>query len=563
MGETRDLAVTGETVTTAMRLQELAEPGETLLDEASVRAARSRLDVEVVGRAPGARPLDARPGQPAARRAAPSPGRGRRPGTPHRPWRRPGPPQRRARRDEAERSRADRGRHRRRGIGKTRLVADLEEEARGLGFAWTWVENLSYTTGESYGWARTFAQRVADEAAIDSGSYARRLLFSDDLDEANARRYAGGIALMAREAAFTGWEAEAPLVPTDPAPDPARSRRGGRALHAPAGGARGPAHPRDRRPALDGCLERAPRRPAAAHRRRPADDRLRHDAAGAPCRPGPDSTTSRRSPSTGSTRPARSDWLPRSPARELDDDTIARLHDRTAGNPLFVGETVRALLEDDALVTPRRTAPPPRRRGRAGGPGQPAGAARGTDRRPAGRLALDPPGRVGDRHDLRADAGRPADGPELGRRPLGRPRGRRRRRSRRTAPPNGGSATRSSATWPMPRPSGRAGGSCTRASPITSSGVTRPRRSVSWPSTGRRRGTASAPSRSWTRPPRLPSRSGATVEALGYWRMALELLGDDPGAVPIRARVALLESPGSPRGATSPVAATTSRRSPG
>ena len=36
---------------------------------------------------------------------------------------------------------------------------------------------------------------------------------------------------------------------------------------------------------------------------------------------------------------------------ELDDDTIARLHDRTAGNPLFVGETVRALLEDDALVT--------------------------------------------------------------------------------------------------------------------------------------------------------------------------------------------------------------------
>ena len=56
------------------------------------------------------------------------------------------------------------------GIGKTRLVADLEEEARGLGFAWTWVENLSYTTGESYGWARTFAQRLADEAAIDSGS---------------------------------------------------------------------------------------------------------------------------------------------------------------------------------------------------------------------------------------------------------------------------------------------------------------------------------------------------------------------------------------------------------
>ena len=103
------------------------------------------------------------------------------------------------------------------GIGKTRLVADLEEEARELGFAWTWVENLSYTTGESYGFARTFAQRLADEAGIDSGAFARRLLFSDDIDEDQARRYAGGIALIAREAAFSGWEAEANLAPTDPA----------------------------------------------------------------------------------------------------------------------------------------------------------------------------------------------------------------------------------------------------------------------------------------------------------------------------------------------------------
>lgn len=49
VGDGTDLAVTGETVTTAMRLQELAEPGEALLDEASVRAARGRLEVEAVG----------------------------------------------------------------------------------------------------------------------------------------------------------------------------------------------------------------------------------------------------------------------------------------------------------------------------------------------------------------------------------------------------------------------------------------------------------------------------------------------------------------------------------
>ena len=49
VGDARDLAVTGETVTTAMRLQELAEPGETLMDEGSVRAARNCLDAEMVG----------------------------------------------------------------------------------------------------------------------------------------------------------------------------------------------------------------------------------------------------------------------------------------------------------------------------------------------------------------------------------------------------------------------------------------------------------------------------------------------------------------------------------
>jgi predicted ATPase len=34
----------------------------------------------------------------------------------------------------------------------------------------------------------------------------------------------------------------------------------------------------------------------------------------------------------------------------LADDTVQRLHDRTGGNPLFIVETVRTLLEDDALV---------------------------------------------------------------------------------------------------------------------------------------------------------------------------------------------------------------------
>ena len=45
---------------------------------------------------------------------------------------------------------------------------------------------------------------------------------------------------------------------------------------------------------------------------------------------------------------------------------------------------------------------------------------------------------------------------------------------------------------------------------------------------------------------------GATVEAIGYWRTALALLGDDPGADAIRARVERLEAPGPTSGAGAP-----------
>jgi len=102
------------------------------------------------------------------------------------------------------------------GIGKSRLAAEIEEDAHGLGFAWTWVENLSYTSGEYYAFARTFAQRIAEEQGTDSGSYARRLLFAEDIDESTMHRMGGAVAAIARDAAFTGWEAEAAYVPTDP-----------------------------------------------------------------------------------------------------------------------------------------------------------------------------------------------------------------------------------------------------------------------------------------------------------------------------------------------------------
>ena len=348
VGDRTDLVVTGDTVTTAMRLQELAEPGEILLDEASVRAARQRLEVEVVG-------------EHAIRgRAEPVRVHRLRGERQHRLVGAAGPGlligrvADRARLRDALESTHRTGRGRvvvvigDAGIGKSRLVADMEEEARGLGFAWTWTENLSYTTGEYYAFARTFAQRLADEHGTDSGSFARRLLFTSDIDETTTRRLAGAVAAIARDAEFSGWEAEAALVPADPA-DIQRSlgeltARYVRRL-AETGGPRAvvidDVHWADRssRPLLDQLIKIVTdvpftvfvtTRPGSI----PAWAPLAHvellELSGLDSR-----GTGRLAASVTGT--------------SLGDETSDWLHERTGG-PLFVVETVRALLEDDALV---------------------------------------------------------------------------------------------------------------------------------------------------------------------------------------------------------------------
>ena len=349
VGDRTDLVVTGDTVTTAMRLQELAEPGEILLDEASVRAARQRLEVEVVG-------------EHAIRgRAEPVRVHRLRGERQHRLVGAAGPGlligrvADRARLRDALESTHRTGRGRvvvvigDAGIGKSRLVADMEEEARGLGFAWTWTENLSYTTGEYYAFARTFAQRLADEHGTDSGSFARRLLFTSDIDETTTRRLAGAVAAIARDAEFSGWEAEAALVPADPA-DIRRSlgeltARYVRRL-AETGGPRAvvidDVHWADRssRPLLDQLIKIVTdvpftvfvtTRPGSI----PAWAPLAHvellELSGLDSR-----GTGRLAASVTGT--------------SLGDEASDWLHERTGGNPLFVVETVRALLEDDALV---------------------------------------------------------------------------------------------------------------------------------------------------------------------------------------------------------------------
>ena len=211
-----EVSLTGPAVVIAARMQSLAGPGEILIDEPTLRASRGRLVADSRGTRtlrghPGEIPVFALRGDLGLQHAAPQGGRliGR----------------------ELERGRlralidATRSTGIGRvavvigeaGIGKTRLMADLELDARSAGFRWTVVENVSYGTSEPYRFARAFAQTIADEQGTDSGSYARRLLFTDDLPPDQARRLAGAIAAMAREAAFSGWEAEASLAPTKPA----------------------------------------------------------------------------------------------------------------------------------------------------------------------------------------------------------------------------------------------------------------------------------------------------------------------------------------------------------
>ena len=102
------------------------------------------------------------------------------------------------------------------GVGKTRLLAAMEGEARSAGFAWTWTENVSYGRAEPYRFARLFAQAAADEHGVDSGTLTRRLLFTDDLSPDDIQRYGGAIAAIARDAVFSGWEAESDHMPSDP-----------------------------------------------------------------------------------------------------------------------------------------------------------------------------------------------------------------------------------------------------------------------------------------------------------------------------------------------------------
>src|SRR4051812_5543161 len=374
---TGDLAVTGEAITTAARIQSLARPGEILLDEATVRGGRDRLEVDDRGSVvlrgqssvvhlyalTGELGL-AWPHAVHARGTGRLVGRGDETARIRKVLRRV----RRSRRGAVVLVSGDAG------MGKSRLGAEIEADARSLGFAWTWTESVSYGRGEPYRFARAFAQSVADEHGTDSGSFARHLLFGPDVDAETIRRQGGGVAAIARAAAFSGWGADAETAGgggggAGAVGGPAASGGG------EAGGGDAPADPAettailgevavaylDRLLAEDGprvvilddvhwidtssvgflelLVAKAAERPLVVI---------------ATMRPGPAPAWAslphvERIELSGLAAPETAQLATIVARAALGAEDARQIHERTQGNPLFIGETVRASIEDGTL----------------------------------------------------------------------------------------------------------------------------------------------------------------------------------------------------------------------
>jgi class 3 adenylate cyclase len=218
MAGTRSVALTGDPMTTAARLQQLAEPNAILLDDATVSAAEPRVGVDHLGerllrgqRRPiavhqlrGERRIISHP----CRMAAPLIGRN----------------EERARMVEMVRRTVATGHggtiflRGEAGVGKSRLLCEMEAEARAAGMAWTWLDNTPYGQEIPYRTVRAMVEWLADEQGVKAGILARQLLFGDQapaIDADTSQLMLGAIGILARDSDMAllpeeGWDAGLP-----------------------------------------------------------------------------------------------------------------------------------------------------------------------------------------------------------------------------------------------------------------------------------------------------------------------------------------------------------------
>ena len=237
------------------------------------------------------------------------------------------------------------------GIGKSRLIGDLAADARNAGVRWTWTENVSYAAGEPYRLIRELVQAIAAGEGTEPAPLARRLMFGGPLDPRAAGRVAESIAALARDASANDWRSEGLLAPTN----------GGAAATitsavvsfvARAVELRGP-----RVIVVDDVQW-------ADSSSQPLLERLIEVAASAPlviiaaARPGtlPSWTHSAdiERIELGGLAPQETRELAGEVAgAELGRPDAHAIHERTRGNPLFISQLVRLLLDDGSLVIKR------------------------------------------------------------------------------------------------------------------------------------------------------------------------------------------------------------------
>jgi adenylate cyclase len=222
MAGSRSVALTGEPMTTAARLQQLAEPGEVLLDQPTASAAAPRIAVERVGERllrgqsrPVAvnklRSVRRMSGHP-CERGIPLVGR------------------------DAERARLVDVLMRTAatghggavvvtgepGVGKSRLLCDIEEDARAAGFGWIWIDNAPYGMDSPYRAVRNLAEWLADEKGVNAGILSREVFLDSapEQDPETMRLVLGSLAVLAHDSEMIlvpeeGWD-PAFARPADP-----------------------------------------------------------------------------------------------------------------------------------------------------------------------------------------------------------------------------------------------------------------------------------------------------------------------------------------------------------
>jgi adenylate cyclase len=205
----RSVALTGDCMTTAARLQQLADPASALLDDATVQAAEPRIGVDHLGERllrGQSRPIMVHRLRDERRRGGSFGGATRLVGR------------------DAERQRLADVIHRtartgrggavvvsgEAGIGKSRLLAEVESEARAAGFGWVWIDNPPHRAGAPYHTVRAMVDALADEFGIKAGILAREALGSQ-MDEETARLLFGAAAVIARDSEMLllpeeGWD---------------------------------------------------------------------------------------------------------------------------------------------------------------------------------------------------------------------------------------------------------------------------------------------------------------------------------------------------------------------